>query len=87
MQKFIDFFDQKALAHWWELRSNQLAVVFAVAMAWAVENQHIVMEWVNQIEQPYRSILTFIVMAGVPIFLRIRNQPRLAAKISQETEL
>lgn len=57
--------------------SNQFALLVGAAAAWAVENQSVVIGYVNEIGQPYRSILTFIVVAGLPILLRSIRQPNL----------
>jgi predicted Co/Zn/Cd cation transporter (cation efflux family) len=86
MQFFKDILDHRVRARWWQLWSNQFAVAVAVAAAWAVENQHTVMEWVNQIEQPYRSALTFAVFVAIPVTLRMAPQLKLARKLDQEKD-
>lgn len=78
--KLKDIFDPKARANWLRLWSNQLALLFGIIMVWIVENSALVLSWVNQLENPWKGILTFVVMAGVPILIRMLKQPGLADK-------
>lgn len=64
-------------AMWWRYWSNRLALLFAAAAAWIVENPTLALQYVEDIPQPWRSILTFAVMAGVPILVRMSRQERL----------
>lgn len=64
--------------NWWRLWSNQLALLVAAAGAWAVENQALVLSWIEAVPQPWRSALTFFVLAVIPISLRMLSQPRLS---------
>lgn len=81
MQFIKDLLDHNTRVRWWQLWSNQLSIAVAVIAAWAVENQETVMVWVDQIQQPYRSILTFAVFVGIPVTLRMTPQLKLQAKI------
>ena len=83
---FKDLFDPKARAHWLRLWSNQLALLAGAIMAWVVDNQAQVLAYVDSIDQPYRSILTFTVFAVIPILLRSASQPKLAAKAAGQDQ-
>lgn len=67
----------KEAKHWWKMWSNQLAVIVAVALAWAAENTHTVLGLIESIPSPYRAILTFVITAVIPITVRIMRQPKL----------
>lgn len=75
-----DFFDPRCRRDALKLWSNWLAMVAAAAAAWAVDNQALVLGWVAEIEQPWRSLLTFVVVAVVPITIRMLRQPGLEEK-------
>ena len=72
MNLFID-----EAKHWWKMWSNQLAVIVAVALAWAAENTQTVLTMLEAIPSPYRAILTFVVTAIIPITVRVMRQPSL----------
>jgi hypothetical protein len=62
---------------WWKLWSNQLALLAGATAAWVVDNQATVLDWISDIGQPWRSLLTFAVVAGLPIVVRsIAQQPQ-----------
>ena len=84
MQIIKDMLDHRVRAKWWQLWSNQFALLAGIVGAWVVENQHIVVPWVEQVQQPYRSMLTFLVMAGIPIAIRMAPQMRLARKLAEQ---
>ncbi|WP_299327658.1 hypothetical protein [Parasphingopyxis sp.] len=73
----MNIFNAESRKNALKLWSNWLAVFAASAAAWAVENQAVILAWVETIEQPYRSVLTFFFVAAVPIFIRMLNQPGL----------
>lgn len=73
----MSIFDPKSRQNMFKLWSNWLALIVASAAAWAVENQAVILAWVETIEQPYRSALTFFFVAAVPIIVRTLNQPSL----------
>lgn len=62
---------------WWKLWSNQFAIIAATAGAWAADNQQLVIGYFHTIPQPWRSLLTFAVMAIIPIWLRMARQKKL----------
>ena len=69
---------------WWRYASNQLALLMGVAAGFIVENPTIALGYVEQIPQPWRSLLTFAVTAGIPILVRMARQPKLQAKVCPE---
>ena len=64
-------------AGWWRLWSNRLALLVAAAAVWIVDNPDQALGWVEGIPQPWRSVLTFAVTAGIPILVRMTRQPQL----------
>lgn len=81
-----DLFDPKCRAHFIQLWSNQLALLFGAIMAFLVEQPTVALSFVTNVPQPYRSLIVFFVTAVVPIVVRMLNQPKVAAQIAAEGE-
>ena len=78
MLAFIEKYFGEEARMWWRLWSNRLAIIVAAAATWMVDNPDTVLQWVSTIDQPWRSVLTFTVVAVVPILVRSARQPSLA---------
>ena len=76
LSKIRQWFEEDC-AVWWRLWSNRLALLVAAGAAWIVENPMEALRWVEALEQPWRSVLTFAVTAGIPILVRMARQPSL----------
>lgn len=75
--KLKDLLDPRCRQHWLRLWSNHLALLAGAAAAWIVENPGTALGFIQHIEQPWRSGLTFLITAGIPIIVRMLKQPAL----------
>lgn len=76
MKKLRDIF-VKEWKDWWRYWSNRLAMLAGVIAVWAVDNRAEVLDYVTALPSPYRQIVTFLLVAVVPIIVRMMRQPKL----------
>ena len=68
---------------WWRMWSVRLAAAFAALMAWLTTSPEALLQLVRMVPPEYSwaaPILTFIVTFGIPTFVRLVVQPKLAEK-------
>lgn len=62
---------------WYKMWSNWLAVAAGAAAVWIVDNPTVVLEYAAALPEGIRQVVTFFVVAGIPIAVRIAKQPNL----------